>query len=50
MLFPSIILQSACLLLRVDDIVSGLSKKKPMSGGEPEEPVNPMDADDLGER
>jgi len=44
-------IESACLLLRVDDIVSGLSKKKQSGGGAMQQPdAQAMDADDIGER
>jgi T-complex protein 1 subunit gamma len=47
-------IESACMLLRVDDIVSGISKKRQQqsagaAAAEAEEP-QAQDADDLGER
>jgi T-complex protein 1 subunit gamma len=42
-------IESACLLLRVDDIVSGISKKKQTSSA-PVQDAQAMDADDMAER
>jgi len=41
-------IESACLLLRVDDIVSGLSKKK-QSGGGPAPQMQPGEGPEPGE-
>jgi hypothetical protein len=38
------------MLLRVDDIVSGLSRKKEQSSAPAAEEPQAMDADDIGER
>jgi T-complex protein 1 subunit gamma len=43
-------IESSCMLLRIDDIVSGIQRKKQQQGGPQQQQGNPEDAEGFGDQ